>query len=276
MARQINSIDTATDTFQTWVDITNEIVDFCNTEAVSVNSTGTFVTGDGYVNGHFGSNLFSTGILRGGNNSTLAVLTIETNTYITGSRLYLGNSTVNSSINSLSVSWANSTLTSNIGASGASFGNSVINTTAISVGSNVVLNTSSVAVGNSTVNTVVNSSSIDLNSSVNYTSFTTNTNSLGGNFIVDSFPSSTFRGGQYTISVKDTSTGANAYQVSQLLVTHVTDNAYVTEYGIVTTNSALGSLGTFSANANSTHVKLNFVPSVANTTVKGSRLLITV
>jgi len=275
MARQINSIDTSTDTFQSWVDMTNEIVDFCNTEVVSVNSTGTFVTGDGYVNGHFGSNLFSTAVLRGGNNTTLAVLTIETNTFITGSRLYLGNSTVNSTINSLSVSWANSTLTSNIGASGAVFGNSVINTTAISVGSNVVINTSSVFVGNSTANAVVNSSSLNI-TDVNHSSFTTNTNSSGSPFVIDSFLSSAFRSGQYTVSIKDTSTSANAYQVSQLLVTHVTDNAFVTEYGIITTNSSVGTLGVFSANANSTHVKLNFVPSVANTTVKGSRILITV
>lgn len=275
MARQINAIDTATDTFQTWVDITNEIVDFCNTEVVSVNSTGTYVTGDGFVNGHFGSNLFSTATLRGGNTGTLAVLTIETNTFITGARLYIGNSTVNSVMNSVSVSWSNSTLTANIGGGGASFGNSFINTIAIGVGANVTINTSSLFVGNSTVNTVVNSSSLNIND-VNHTSFTTNTNSSGSNFVVDSFNLSTFRAGQYTISIKDTSTSANAYQVSQLLVTHVTDNAYVTEYGIITTNSSVGTLGVFSANANTTHVKLNFVPSVANTTVKGSRILITV
>lgn len=275
MTRQINAIDTSTDTFQTWVDITNEIVDFCNTEVVSVNSTGTYVTGDGFVNGHFGSNLFSTGTLRGGNTGTLTVLTIETNTFITGTRLYIGNSTVNSVMNSVSLSWSNSTLTANIGGGGASFGNAIINTTALAVGANVIINTSSVFVGNSTVNSVVNSSSININD-INHTSFKIDTNSSGTNFVVDSFLSNTFRAGQYTISIKDTSTSANAYQVSQLLVTHVTDNAYVTEYGVITTNNALGSLGVFSANANSTHVKLNFVPGVANTTIKGSRILITV
>jgi uncharacterized protein YqfB (UPF0267 family) len=275
MARQINAIDTSTDTFQTWVDITNEIVDFCNTEVVSVNSTGTFVTGDGFVNGHFGSNLFSTATLRGGNTGTLAVLTIETNTFITGSRLYIGNSTVNSVMNSVSLSWSNSTLTANVGGGGATFGNSIINTVSIAVGANVVINTSSVFVGNSTVNTAVNSSSISVND-LNHSSFKIDTNSSGTNFVIDSFLSNTFRAGQYTISIKDTSTSANAYQVSQLLVTHVTDNAYVTEYGVITTNNSLGTLGVFSANANSTHVKLNFVPGVANTTVKGSKILITV
>lgn len=275
MARQITAIDTATDTFQDWVTRTNEIIDFCNTEVVSVNSTGTYVTGDGFVNGHFGSNLFSTATLRGGNTGTLTVLTIETNTYITGSRLYLGNSTVNSIINSLSVSWANSTLTSNIGASGASFGNSFINTTAIGVGANVIVNTSSVFIGNSTVNSVVNSSSLSIND-INHTSFVINTNASGSNFVIDFFPSNTYRSGQYTVSIKDTSTSANAYQVSQLLVTHVTDNAYVTEYGVITTNNSLGTIGVFSANANGTHIKLNFVPGVANTTIKGSRILITV
>ena len=111
---------------------------------------------------------------------------------------------------------------------------------------------------------------------VNHSSFSINTNASGTNFVIDSFLSSTFRSGQYTVSIKDTSTSANAYQISQLLVTHVTDNAYVTEYGIITTNSSIGTLGVFSANANTTHVKLNFVPSVTNTTIKGSKILITV
>lgn len=275
MAKQLPLVVTATDTFQTWVDRTNDIVVFCNTEVVSVNSSGATTVGDGFVDGHLGSNVFSTPTLRGGNNSTLSVLTIETNTYISGTRLYLGNSTVNSTINSVSVSWSNSTLTSNIGGAGGTFGNSFINTTAIGVGANVTINTSSLFVGNSTVNTVVNSSSLNIND-VNHTSFAVNTNASGSNFVIDSFGLSTFRAGQYTISIKDTSTSANAYQVSQLLVTHVTDNAYVTEYGVITTNSSVGTLGVFSANANTTHVKLNFVPSVANTTVKGSRILITV
>ena len=101
MAKQINQIVTSTDTFQTWVDINNQIVDFCNTEVVSVNAAGGLTTGDGFVNGQFGANIMSTAILRGGNNTANSVLTIETNTYFNSVKINVGNSTVNSTINSI-------------------------------------------------------------------------------------------------------------------------------------------------------------------------------
>jgi hypothetical protein len=275
MARQITAIDTSTDTFSTWVDRTNELIDFANTEVVSVNSTGTYVTGDGYVNGHFGANITSTGILRGGNNTTSNVLTIETNAYFTGVSLFVGNSTVNSTVNSLAITFSNSTLSSNVGLSGFIFGNVSVNTTTVSVGANVYINTSAQFVSNSTANVIINPSSVTLSNIVNHSSLSAITTGTSDQ-IVDTFSVSTYRAGQYTISVKDTSTSANAYQVSQLLITQALDVAYVTEYGIITSNTSLGSLGVFSANVNSGNVRLYFTPTVANTSVKGSKILITV
>lgn len=274
MAKQINQIVTSTDTFQTWVDINNQIVDFCNTEVVSVNAAGGLTTGDGFVNGQFGANIMSTAILRGGNNTANSVLTIETNTYFNSVKINVGNSTVNSTINSIAYTFANSTSTANLGLGGFSFGNVDANTTALIVGANVYINATGYFVGNGTVNTFIDSSTIKLTSGA-YTTFSVNTVGLPVQ-VVDSFISTSYRGGQYTITVKDGTVGANAHQISQLLIAHVTDTAYVTEYGIITTNTSVGTLGVFSATTNATHVILNFTPSVANTVIKGSRTLITV
>lgn len=63
--------------------------------------------------------------------------------------LTVGNSTVNSTINSTSASLGNTTITG--------FANV---TTSVSVGSNVVLATGTLSIGNSTVNTVINSTSV--------------------------------------------------------------------------------------------------------------------
>lgn len=147
----------------------------------------------------------------------------------------------------------------------------------LTVYSNTIFNEVYIMVGNSTQNIVTNSTSMTVNNTVNQTSFISNTTGTTVH-IVDNFAINTYRGGQYTITIKDTSTSANAYQVSQLLVLQsgATDNAFVTEYGIITSNASVGQLGVFSANANSTHVKLNFTPTVANSTLKGSRTLIAV
>lgn len=147
----------------------------------------------------------------------------------------------------------------------------------LTVYSNTIFNEVYIMVGNSTQNIVTNSTSMTVNSTVNQTSFVSNTTGTSVH-IVDNFAINTYRGGQYTISIKDTTTSANAYQISHLLVLQAgaTDNAFVTEYGIITSNASVGQLGVFSANANSTHVKLNFTPSVANSTLKGSRTLIAV
>jgi hypothetical protein len=72
--------------------------------------------------------------------------------------------------------------------------------------------------------------------------------------VIDSFLKSSFRSAEYTLTISDT--GAN---------NRIT-NAYITEYGTVTTNTAMGSL---SANCNTTHCILYLTPAQAATTVKG-------
>lgn len=101
--------------------------------------------------------------------------------------------------------------------------------------------------------------------SVSNGSFTTNGLLIQN---VDSF-AMTFNAAEYLISVVDNA--ANNFYASKLLVTHNNSNGFVTEYGSITTNTALG---TFSSGANSTAVILRFTPSSTNTTVKFARTLI--
>src|SRR5690606_9486408 len=89
--------------------------------------------------------------------------------------------------------------------------------------------------------------------------------------IVDFFEKATYKACEYTASILDT--GANNHQMSKVLVLHDTSatNAHMVEYGVIATNTMLGS---FSANANSTHVKLYFTPTVSNTTILFCKLLL--
>jgi len=169
----------------------------------------------------------------------------------------VGNSTVNTAANSTTLTTAN-----------------VVLSTGLSVGSNVALGTATVFVGNSTVNAVINSTTISVGAVVSggsqgdYVTFTT-TGTSGQ--IVDSWLVASWRGVKYVASVKDNA--ANGYQMSEMMVVFDDTNPLITEYAQLVTNSALG---TFSANANTTAVRLVYTPVSANTTIKMARELLAV
>jgi len=89
--------------------------------------------------------------------------------------------------------------------------------------------------------------------------------------IVDNFDLTAYQAAEYVVSIKDNT--ANGYQVSKLILLHDTGDSYVTEYGVIYSNSMLG---TFSANANSTHSRLTVTPTQSDTQLKISRTLIKV
>lgn len=94
MSRQLNTVNTASDTFDNWVSKTNEIILLVNTDVVTVqqNSVGDFTTGNGYIIGIFGSNTLVATNIRGGNVANSATLTMTSNTNFTSSQV---NSTAN-------------------------------------------------------------------------------------------------------------------------------------------------------------------------------------
>lgn len=76
----------------------------------------------------------------------------------TGNVLTVGNSTVNSTVNSSLVSVANSTVSANLGVGNVIVGILQVNTTSLTVGANILVNSSAVSLGNTTVNSLSNGS----------------------------------------------------------------------------------------------------------------------
>jgi len=147
MAKTLSVVNTSTDSFLTWITRTNEIVNALAQEILTANTTTGLTTGNGFVNGIFGSNTLVATTLRGGNVSTANVLYIGSNVVVNSTLFTVGNSSVNSTINS-----SVATITTiNAG-------------TAVNVGSNVHITTTAVNIGNSTVNAVINSSAIVIES----------------------------------------------------------------------------------------------------------------
>lgn len=136
-------------------------------------------------------------------------------------------------------------------------------------------NTLSVANQISTANVVVSNNvqlsgrliinNVSYYRTVSYTAPNTSTQEIDNFYIAD------YRGGEYLLSIKDNN--ANGYQLTKFLLIHDGTNSYVTEFGTLTTNA---SLGDFSYTMNTTHVIVSYTPVSTNTTIKGSRTMISV
>ena len=138
-------------------------------------------------------------------------------------------------------------------------------------------NANTISVGNSSVNTTIRTANTVqqsngqyfLNANGNwslvaaptYSSFYTTTGNTAQ--IIDFYEMATYNSVEYLLNVVDNN--ANNRLTTKLLTAHDTTVVYSSEYASMLSNSAMGS---FSANANSTHVKLNFTPVSSNTTVK--------
>jgi hypothetical protein len=92
------------------------------------------------------------------------------------------------------------------------------------------------------------------------TSGTTNTE-------INNYLTNTYASAEYLFAVKDNN--ANNYYASKVLVTHDVDNAYLSEYAIIVSNTYIGS---FFANSNTSHVRVNFNPTSTNTTINFTRI----
>ena len=245
-----------TSTFQYWLNRTNELADAMTTKAVTIDSNT--ATGNAAVNGTFtATTLTANTALRGGNSSTTTVLNVTSNLSINNTNiLTVGNSTINSVLTSTSLSIGNSSV------------NATVNSSQLVV-STVTVN-GSVFVGNSSQNVVINTSGISINNQLISVPTLINVQTSGtGSQVVDYFPLTSFRGAEYTISITDN--GANAYQMSKLLIVHDTGNSQITDYGLLYTN---GQLGLFTSTVNATSCILSISPYVPSTQVKATRTLI--
>lgn len=252
-----------TNTFDYWRTRTNELAAALSANVVTTG--GTPAAGNAEVNGYFYSNVLSTNGLRGGNNTVLAVLPIITNVSVASSTVLIGNS-----ISNVVISVSGGLAVTNLN---SSFGNSSSNVVVSQTGIVISSGPGSLAVGNSSSNVVVSQTGITINGAgVVGTGALINVATIGTSAqIIDNFLFASFRGAEYTIVVRDTN--ANNVQMSKALVCTDNGDGYITEFG---TNISNTDLGIMSANANATHVRVYFTPTVANTLVKGQRMIVVV
>lgn len=311
MSRSIGSAVVNSDAFSVWLARTNDLINSISTEIVTANSSsdGANTTGNGFVIGVFGSTTLVANTLRGGSIATAAELTISSNIAISGTKQYIGNSTVNVFSNSTLFQVANSTLSINVMAgqietglllangSHIRFGNSTvnttINTTAFAInGANVatVSNRASVALANTLVGSrgrtnfiagnnisfdvTDDSSGGQVNVSISYNentsaTFTTYTNSNTDQQNLDSFVFANYRGATYELVGKDNNN--NNYIISKISMLYDGSTTQLIEYGTIESNTAIW---TFDATSNSTQAILQVTPSSANTTIKYKRQLL--
>ena len=246
-----------TSTFEYWLNRTNELADAMSNYAVTTDSNT--AVGNAAITGTFTANI------------------VLTNTFNVNTSILVGNATVNSSINSSSITIGSSIVNS----SAFSIGNSIVNSSSITIGSSII-NSTSVSLSNSTSNiSITIPTSSQISNGVFYLNANGSWSAAGGLLSqavsttgtsiqnIDSFSTSTYRTAEYLISVKDNV--ANNYYSSKLIVMHDGGNAYITEYGVIISNT---SLGTFSANIISSNVCLQFTPVSSNTTVKFAKVIL--
>lgn len=138
-------------------------------------------------------------------------------------------------------------------------------------------NANNITVGNSTVNTTISTANTTqqsngqyfLNANGSWTLigapvYTGNNTTTGTTAqVIDYYDMSIYKVVEYMLHVTDNN--ANNYVASKILTTHDGTVVYLTEYATLLTNSTMGY---FTSNANSTHVKLNFTPVSSNTSVR--------
>lgn len=94
-----------------------------------------------------------------------------------------------------------------------------------------------------------------------------NLTTIDADQIVDTFSSTDYRTVKYQIQLED---DANSkYHSTEILLTHDGTEIYLTEYGIIRTDS---SLGEFDASFSGTDINLTLTPSFVNTSFKAKRI----
>ncbi len=231
------------------------------------------------------------------NTTYLSLGSAAVNVSISESALYFGNTTVNTVANTTYFKIGSATDSAVLDSASLNLttagDDAVVNTTFFYFGgatTNATMNTTSLSLGNTTVNAFVNTTVFQLANSTVTFNFTKPTAAeaaagsyflnSGGNWsqigaavetpttgttaqLIANFTFADYYAGELHIAVNDEN--ANNRLTTKLLVVHDEGDAYYSEYALIESNSAMG---TFAANANSTHVRVYFTPVSTSTTVK--------
>ena len=177
-------------------------------------------------------------------------ITVGSNVTVNTSSFFVGNSTVNAVVNSASVT------ASNLAA---------LNT--IVVGSEITVNTSSFFVGNSTVNAVVNSSSLSIgNSLINATSVSV------GNSSANSIINSTAVSATSLLVGSNVTVNTSSFFVGNSTVNSVVNSTSVTSQSVSTSNLAATNTITVGSNVSINTSTIFVGNSTVNTTIQAGNI----
>ena len=261
-----------------------------NTMIVS-NSTTSFIDTDGFVR-VLGNTDLSNTLLVVGNTSLSNTLAVTGNTTLSNTLIVTGNTTLSNTL----LVVGNTSLSNTL----AVIGNTNLSNTLIVTG-NATLSNTLVVTGNTTLsNTLVVTGNTTLSNTLGVTGTTTLSSTLvvtgnstfsnittfktehvvdvfaNGNLgatidsdlLVFQFPKADYSSAKLIIQLKNTGNT----QISEVLVAHDTTDAYLTTYGTVsappTANAALSLLGIFSANTDTTNVRVYVNQKIASTAAK--------
>ncbi len=261
MARDVANVVIATDSFLTWIGITNKMADTFSNYALTANSSsgGATVTGNSQLVGIFAANTIGVGTaLRGGNVATSSNLNITSNAIFTGATVNVASNvniiTTNTSINAsmIHLVGGNVSITSNASINNA---NTYVDADILTLlGGNVSI-TSNISVLNA--NTFVNAAVMSVVGG--NVVFTSNTYLNSANVLVNS-ANTTVQGGQLNVT-------------SNLEVTGLSNlNANVTVGG--TSHTVAGNVsfdtGTLFVDATNNRIGINNTTPDASLTITGT------
>ena len=237
-------------TFEFWRNRTNELATAMSSQAVTTDGgtlTSTTATGNAAITGTFVANVLvsNTATINAlsSNSAAISIITGNTatvNTIIASNTISVGNSTVNAAINSSSFSVSNSSVSLSISkptAAQISDGSYFLNAN----GSWSPVAQPYIPFANGQVTTTGTSAQL-----------------------IDYYDVTVYQAVEYSVYATDNV--ANNKQSSKMLTLYYGSTTVpITEYGVIVSNN---SVGTFSANANSTNVRLYFTPTTTSATLK--------
>lgn len=295
MAKTLSEIDIDEDDFLGWYTKTNYAINAISTECLTANTdaNGALTVGNSALNGIFTANVIAVPTLRGGNVQSSGHINVSSNAKFSGAQVNVSANVyitgANIQFDGLLTTTSNVTLKSNstfvvVSVTGNSTVKELVANADFTITGNVSIskNVSSINYLSSNVITgnTVGANALTANSITTANAFVGNStlHVLNDYVLINTTGTSTQLLTSYSINYKlakilisASDQNANAVLGSEiLLINDGGTTVYSTEYAILASN---GIISTFTANANSTVVRLYATPTVANTTIKLSRTL---
>lgn len=253
MAKAIANVNSLTDTFEQWLDITNQLAFSMtsNTVTVTPNTAGAAVTGNGYVIGVLGANTLSASTIKGGGaNLEITPATGVANIQLASS-MHGGNSTVGVTITANTFG-----VKTGIGGMDGSFG-----------AANLIITTSANVAGNVTSNGFLLSNTCY---TVQYSNGDLGV-TTGSPLALFTFDTTITPTAKLTVQSKK---GVNT-EISEVLLASNADstgtnsgaNVFITVYGTVASPTT-ANVGSITASQTGNTVTVNFTQSAINSSVK--------